>query len=222
MNSLNRTTRTSWGTATAVRIMNITFVVTATNFLIVRCVQIVCHMQLRSQTMNTVGLAASNEATYMYWRLHTSIVLCCTYEYAVYIYYVCMSVKGALIRNPNQHFNYTRIIRSITLQKTLCKCIHIWQWVVSNRDGSSEVTYGCGRVYHVLFSGLISMLVLDILQIPMACIALIAPLWLRAWWYEKKWRSRRKSWIQKKIYLEEWKDWEKVSIEDEGREMKND
>jgi hypothetical protein len=143
-------------------------------------------MQLRSQTMNTVDLAASSAATYIYWRSHTSIVLCYKYEYAVYIYYVCISVKGALIRNPNQHFNYTRIIRSMTLQKTLCKCMRIWQWVVSNRGGSSEVTYGCDRVWHVLFSGLISMLVLDILQIPGACIAVIGPLWLRAWWYEKK------------------------------------
>jgi hypothetical protein len=50
------------------------------------------------------------------------------------------------------------------------------------------------------------MLVLDILQISSGCIALIAPLWLRAWYYEKKnikKRRRRKWWMKKKIYLEE-------------------
>ena len=32
----------------------------------------------------------------------------------------------------------------------------------------------------------------------------------------------RKWWMKKKTYLEEWKEWENESIEDEGREMKND
>lgn len=187
MNSLNRTTLTSWSTATTVQIMNIKliFVATATNFFIVHSVKIDHDMQLRSQTMNTVGLAASIAGTYMHWRSYTSIMLCYTYTRTVYIYYVCISVKGALTRTSNQHFNYARIIPSITLQKILRMSIHIWQWVVSNRSGSSEVTYECGRMSHVSFSGIISMLVPDILQIPSGCTALTAPLWLRGWWYEK-------------------------------------
>jgi hypothetical protein len=52
----------------------------------------------RSQTVNTVGVAASSAGAYMYIRLYTYLVLYCTltvYMYIGHIYYVCISVKSA-------------------------------------------------------------------------------------------------------------------------------
>jgi hypothetical protein len=48
--------------------------------------------------------------------------------------------------------------------------IHFLPVVVPHQGGSPETTRGSGRVWHVSFSGLISMIVFDILQIANGCI----------------------------------------------------
>jgi hypothetical protein len=76
--------------------------------------------------------------------------------------------------------------------------IHFLKRDVSNHDRSAEATRGCGRVPHV-FSGLISVFVFDILQIPSGRIQIygalhpLAPPWLRAWAGYKKQHKHSRS-----------------------------
>jgi len=101
--------------------------------------------KVRSQTMNTVGT-------------HVSIaVLICPHFYYIMLYYTytlcvcyeCISVKRTFVRNTilNYKLLYTM------LHKSSCVHIRFGKWVVSNRGGSTEAKFCCGRVSGV-FSGL--------------------------------------------------------------------
>jgi hypothetical protein len=68
--------------------------------------------QARSQTMNTVGAAASSARAYM----HVSL-----YTYTTHIYYVCISVKSAFVRTTKSTCYITRPIK---LHKPSCIYTH--------------------------------------------------------------------------------------------------
>jgi hypothetical protein len=138
--------------------------------------------------MNTVGAVASSAGAYTNIRLLYNELLYIYYVF-VYINYVCKSIKKAPLSGPqNQRFNC--IMHFTTLYKTSFTYIHFENELFPTMAGQQRQhvdAIGC----RTSFSGLISMFVFDILQIPGGCIQICrrfiaAPLhppppWLRAW-----------------------------------------
>jgi len=108
--------------------------------------------------MNTVGVAVSSAGAYMYVRLCTYVM-----HYCICVIWCRRKRKKPLCQDHKINTWSTR------LHNTSCKHSYFWKWVASNHGGSSGAKLECGTLSHV-FSGLISMLVFDILQIPSRCI----------------------------------------------------
>jgi hypothetical protein len=67
--------------------------------------------------MNTLGAVASNAGAYIYIHLYMYIML--YYKYAMYIYYVCVSVKSAFVRTTKStlelHYALYNIAQNISV-----------------------------------------------------------------------------------------------------------
>jgi hypothetical protein len=110
--------------------------------------------------MNTSSAAASSAGAYAYICLYTHKMLC--YTYAVYICYVRISVKS-YINRTTKAASYT--VRSVTLHKTSFVYIHFWKKELFPTTAAQQ-RQRVDSIGSRIFSGLISIFIFNILQIP--------------------------------------------------------
>jgi hypothetical protein len=125
------------------------------------------YYEARSQTMNIVGAAASSAGAYTYICLYTYIML--HHTYTVYIY-LCMHKRKKRLWQDHKIDTVLYNAPCNIAQNILhILYIHFWKWLVSNHGGSTDAIRGRRTLSHV-FSGLVSITVFAISQIPSACI----------------------------------------------------